>query len=179
VRGFVCATCGKFHDTLPMSFGPAAPEHWFQIATSNRLALRLLHRIRRFFGWRVLGSDQCIVDGKYFYILGRIQIPVLDSEDTFTWLAWVSLSKHNFDRACELWHTPGREHEPPYFGWLSSTLPCEPPTLHLKVNIHTRPVGERPYIELEPTDHPLAIEQRQGISLARVQQIAEEIPHAS
>ena len=93
------------------------------------------------------------------------------------WLAWVSLSQKNFSRACELWDKAGRENEPPYFGWLSSALPYEPPTLNLKVNLHTRPVGERPFVELEPTGHPLAVEQREGISPAKVQQIAERLIH--
>ena len=30
-------------------------------------------------------------------------------------------------------------------------------------------VGERPLVELEPTDHPLAVEQHAGITLGRVQ----------
>jgi hypothetical protein len=47
----------------------------------------------------------------------------------------------------------------------------------LKTNIHTNPVGVRPFVELEPTDHPLAVEQRNGITLARVQEIAEIILH--
>jgi hypothetical protein len=34
-------------------------------------------------------------------------------------------------------------------------------------------VGTRPHIELEPTDHPLAVEQRRGITVARVIEIAE------
>ena len=40
-----------------------------------------------------------------------------------------------------------------------------------------RPVGQCPWVELEPTDHPLALEQREGITLARVQEIAEKILH--
>ena len=32
-----------------------------------------------------------------------------------------------------------------------------------------------PYVELEPTDHPLAIEQRNGITLERVKEIQEII----
>jgi hypothetical protein len=35
----------------------------------------------------------------------------------------------------------------------------------------------RPFIELEPTDHPLAIEQRTGISWERVREIAELVLH--
>ena len=73
---------------------------------------------------------------------------------------------------------PGRENQPPYFGWLSTELPLyQPSTLLLKTHVHARPVGQRPLIELEPTEHPPAVEQRTGITLARVQQIAETLIH--
>jgi hypothetical protein len=39
------------------------------------------------------------------------------------------------------------------------------------------PVGERPSIWLEETDHQLAKEQRNGISMHRVQQIAKASLH--
>jgi hypothetical protein len=35
----------------------------------------------------------------------------------------------------------------------------------------------RPVLELEPTDHPLAVEQRTGIARARVQYFAERLAH--
>ncbi len=179
MEGFVCATCGRFHNALPMCYGPKAPEAWHQIAETSHLGQKALHHLRRFFGWRQLSSDQCVIDNKHYFVLGRIEIPVVGRDEQFVWLAWVSLSQKNFSRACELWDKAGRENEPPYFGWLSSALPYEPSTLNLKVNLHTRPVGERPFIELEPTEHPLAVEQREGISLAKVQQIAERLIHGT
>jgi hypothetical protein len=91
----------------------------------------------------------------------------------------VSLSLPNFKRAFQLWEQSGRESEPPYFGWLSSLLPGYPDTLHLKTLVYTREVGRRPRIELEPTDHPLAVEQRRGITWERVQLIAELVLHGS
>lgn len=91
-----------------------------------------------------------------------------------------SLSGANFERVHSLWTTPGREQEPPYFGWLSTELALyDPTTLQLKTHVHTQPVGQRPLIELEPTDHPLAVEQRTGITLARVQEFAETLLHPS
>lgn len=74
-----------------------------------------------------------------------------------------------------MWETPGRENEPPMFGWLSTSLPGYPETLSLKTHLYQREVGRRPLIELEPTDHPLAVEQRTGISWVRVQEIAEQV----
>ena len=85
----------------------------------------------------------------------------------------------DFKRALQLWEQPGRESEPPSFGWLSTSLPGYPETLHLKTMVHTREVGRRPRVELEPTDHPLAVEQRQGITWERVQEIAERMLHGS
>jgi len=86
--------------------------------------------------------------------------------------------RREFQRTIDLWETEGREREPPYFGWLTSELPIyDPSTLSLRTHVHTQPVGTRPRIELEPTDHPLAIEQRQGISMSRVEEIAGMLHH--
>ena len=125
-----------------------------------------------------LSSDQCVIKGEWFFVHGLIEIPVIDGDEPFSWGVWVSLSKENYDRMAELWDSPGREHEPPYFGWLSTQLPVySPATLNLKTHLHTRPVGERPFIELEPTDHPLAVEQRLGITRARVAEFADILLH--
>ncbi|MEU3481942.1 DUF2199 domain-containing protein [Streptomyces sp. NPDC033753] len=88
----------------------------------------------------------------------------------------VSLSRESCSRAADLWDRPGREEEKPQFGRLTTDLPvCSPTTLNLKTNVHTRPIGERPYVELEPTDHPLTVEQRTGIIQDRVRAIAAAV----
>lgn len=166
MTGFLCATCGQTHDSIPMCLGAPAPELWFSVPEAEREA-----RVE-------LSSDQCVIDGQHFFILGRILLPVVDGDDSFIWLAWVSLSEANFVRSCELWESEGREAEPAYFGWLQSALPgYVPGTLSLKTNVQTMPLGQRPLITLEPTEHALAVEQRQGITMARVQQIAEAAFH--
>jgi len=128
----------------------------------------------------LLSSDQCVIRAQHHFVKGLIDIPVIGSEEVFSWAVWVSLSSENFSRAVDLWDTIGREAEPPYFGWLTTDLPAySPTTLELKTRVHTRPVGERPFVELEPTDHPLAIEQRMGITRDRVREIAEAVLHNS
>jgi hypothetical protein len=52
-----------------------------------------------------------------------------------------------------------------------------PDTLNLKAHVHNRELGVVPFIELEPTDHPLAIEQREGITMERVKDIAQLYLH--
>jgi hypothetical protein len=167
-NGYTCSTCGEFHSGLPFSYGSPAPEPYFDIPEAEREK-----RVVR-------SSDQCVIDDEHFFVLGCLDIPVIDAQEkNFSWPVWVSLSESNFHRMCDLWETEGREKEPPYFGWLSTSLPCyEPDTFLLKTHVHTRQVGERPFIELEPTEHPLAIEQRNGITFKRVQEIAELILHS-
>ncbi len=128
-----------------------------------------------------LGEEQRIIKGEHFFVRGRLVIPVTDAAPgtEFDWGVWVSLSRENFTRALALWTTAGRERERPTFGWLSTELPLyQPSTLSLKTRVHTQAVGQRPLIELEPTVHPLAVEQRSGITLARVQEIAEALLHS-
>jgi hypothetical protein len=124
-----------------------------------------------------LSSDQCIIDDEHFFVRGLVEIPIIDGTEVFAWGVWVSLSRTNFERASALWDSPQRVEEPTYFGWFCNSIPIYPETLHLKTAVHTREVGARPYVELEPTDHPLAVEQRDGITMARVRQIAEQMHH--
>lgn len=165
MTAFTCATCGQFHAEMPLCFGPDAPALWASIPESERPARG------------ELTSDLCVVDEKYFFVLGRILLPVIDGPGPFVWLAWVSLGEKNFLRTYERWESKGRESEPPYFAWLQSALPYDRSTLSLKASLQTMPVGERPEITLEPTDHPLSIEQQNGITMARVQQIVEANLH--
>jgi hypothetical protein len=86
---------------------------------------------------------------------------------------WSSLSEQSFKRVLELVDDPRRNHEPPYFGWLSNSIPGYLETLNLKVDVVTREPGLRPLIVLQDGDHPLIDEQRRGITMDRVYEIAE------
>jgi hypothetical protein len=163
--GFHCSTCGKYHEELPLVLGAPAPAAWDAIPPADRTA------------HCAISSDQCVIKGEHFFVLGRLEIPILDGGDPFTWLCWVSLSEKNFDRACELWQQEGRESEPPYFAWVQSALPYPGGTLSLKANLVTQPLGQRPLVKLQESDHPLYIEQSQGITMARVKQIVEAALH--
>src|SRR5262249_51181402 len=118
-----------------------------------------------------LTDDLCEIDNSHFFIRGRLEVPIHGGDQPFVWLLWSSLSQRNYGRTRALWSTVGREREPAYFGWLNSRLPGYPDTLSLKLMVHTRPVGQRPALELEPTDHPLSVEQREGVTWERVHQL--------
>ena len=71
---FTCRTCGERHLGLgpPLSWSADAPYHWYDVPEGER-------------GARVqLSSDQCIVDDKFYFGRGCLDIPVLGSSDVFT-----------------------------------------------------------------------------------------------
>jgi hypothetical protein len=160
-----CGVCGELHEGPPLSYGFGAPLAYYGVS--------------KWWRWYrcFLTTDTCRIDEKHFFILGNLRLPIVGLEKSFSWTAWVSLSKENFERALSLWETPGREKERPYFGWLSNSIPGYPATMNLKTQVHTQPVGTRPEIELEPTEHHLAREQRDGISWERVKEIASIANH--
>jgi hypothetical protein len=162
MTGFDCVTCGAHHDEIPLCFLVPVPVHAARIPEAE-------------WNGRVqLSSDQCILDGEHFFILGNLDLPILGREEVFRWSLWSSLSKAHFDRVCELWGKEGRESEPPYFGWLSTAIPGYADTVNLKLLVHTQPAGVRPLIEVQRQEHPLYREQAEGISWER----ACELSHA-
>jgi hypothetical protein len=102
-----------------------------------------------------------------------LEIPIVGTSDRFRYGIWSSLSEKSFKRVVELWDDPARVSETPYFGWLSNSLPGYPETLNLPADVVTRETDLRPVMELHDGDHPLVAEQREGITMDRVREIAE------
>jgi hypothetical protein len=106
-----------------------------------------------------LTSDTCVIPGVGFFVRAVLRIPVLDAIDDFEWGVWVSQSETNFRRlaSAEGDAAPGEET----LGWLSTDLPgYEPSTLDLKTAVIQQVEGWGPLLEVEPSDHPLSVEQR-------------------
>jgi hypothetical protein len=161
--GFHCRTCGEYHEDMP-SFGWEHPMEYERIAEEERPARA------------DLTSDMCIIDDQWFLVRGCIEIPVHGQTDPFVYGVWVSLSEKSFQIYYDTYQAEGREREGPFFGWLTA-VPLPYPNELLKTRVHLRPLPTRPYIELEATDHPLAVDQRNGISTTRLQEIVERLLH--
>jgi hypothetical protein len=165
LEGFTCHVCGKWHDGLPLDYGYDAPQYWSEKFKTSPNSF--------------LNSDYCTIEQKDYFVRGIMEIPIIGRQEGFRWGVWTTLSKTNFDRMIELSDSPKLLEEPPYFGWLSSSIDLYPETLNLKTNLRVRRLDWRPFVELEPTNHPLALEQRHGITVQRVREIAEHILHNS
>jgi len=124
-----------------------------------------------------LTSDTCIIDGESFFIRSVIAVPVHDYARPFGFGVWVSQKRENFEAYVAAYDSAAIG---PFFGWLCTRLSYyAEDTTHLKTMAHFRGDGLRPLIELEPTDHPLAVDQREGISLEKAWAIVHHyVPEA-
>jgi hypothetical protein len=161
---FRCGTCHAVHEGIP-SFGWDYPVQYLAVPESQR-------------GQRcVLTPDTCAIDDEHYFVRGCLDVPLIGRDDILSWGVWTSLSMKNFVRFQELLAERERAAHEPFFGWLCSHVWIYPETLNLKTRVHLRDNGLRPYIELEPTEHPLAVEQRDGITVERVAEIYEKMLH--
>ena len=162
--GYFCASCKQFHSELPISYGCDEPDSYLSLTSEDRAARALL------------AASQCIIDNQRYFVRGLIEIPILGLNEPLLWGIWASVWKQDFEEMDQYWHVQGREKLiGPYKGRLNNSLSEYPDTLNLKCTIQVSPVGERPLFYIHELDHPLAIEQRHGISLERVQQIASKL----
>lgn len=161
---FHCTSCGQSHQGMP-ALDASAPLSYYTVPEAEREA-----RCQ-------LDSDACIIDGTYYFVLGCLDIPVHGEPEPFSWGVWVSLSEQSFRQWVACHASKKRSHIGPFFGWLNAALEPYPDTVNLKTRVHLRDGFIRPFIELEPTDHPLAAEQREGISVQRVAELFARVVH--
>jgi hypothetical protein len=162
---FICSRCGRTHEGSP-SFAYSAPIYYEQLNEGDKRTLA------------TISDDFCEItqtDQTDRFIRTILEIPINGVEEPFLWGVWVSLSEGNFDKYMENFDSPTYEDE--YFGWFSNRLPYYPDTLNLKAQAFVKPGRERPLIQLEPTDHPLSIDSRAGISWQKAMEIAEIAMH--
>jgi hypothetical protein len=164
IFSFKCSCCGKVHEGSP-SFGFRAPDPYLEQPKEVQEA-------------GSLGSDLCRYtdeDGEHFFIRVCLEVPIHGVSEPFMWGVWVSLSQKNFDRYVETYDHPDTSES--YFGWLCNYFPYYKKTYALKTCVHPREAGERPFVVLEKTDHPLSVDFHEGISVNRAQEIAETAMH--
>lgn len=162
---YKCLSCNEWHEGMPSLSFPA-PALYDELAEDERDARAYL------------GTDDCVVDETYFFVRGCLEIPVHGEAEPLTFSAWASLSAESYKAFAECFHTAERSHIGPFFGWFSNSLPFYPETLNLKTSVQLRDDGIRPLILLEHTDHPLSIEQQNGISMERAAELLNRlIPH--
>lgn len=117
-------------------------------------------------------SDLCSIDDERYFIRGYLPLPVHDNEQEFGWGVWAEVAAPSFFRYLELYETNGSD-EPPFRGRLAADLGCyQPSTYQLPIQVQPRRAEDRPLLIFpNHVHHPLASEQRTGITMERVYEI--------
>jgi hypothetical protein len=140
--------------------GLTHPDPW----TSHRTPARNAEVTR---GTDILTEDFCISE-RSFFVRTVLPIPLIGSDETFAYGVWSTLSEKNFWKYVETFDSGQQDDLGPWFGWFAHRLKGYPDTANLRCQVHPRSGGQRPRLELEPTDHPLSLESRAGISFERL-----------
>ena len=154
-----CRICGKKHDSVPNCFGIENP--WRAFVPDHEFDRRVK-----------LSKDQCVIDEAYFFIRGHIELPIKGTPNSLAFSVWSSLSEKSFYQMSERWDEADRHEDAAYFGWLSSPISPYPDVLNLPLSVQTREPGLVPLFTVTQSDHPLAIDQRNGITVRRWHEMA-------
>lgn len=175
---YTCACCGKEFTGAP-SFGSDIPPFVHRVPEEERE-----HRIIR-------DSDFCLIrarmneesDDDIFAIRVNLEIPIHGSDEPFSWGVWVSQSEQSFFRYLETYEEDQRNEVS--FGWLPVTMTyyrdfdSEEFSGSLACDVHWGPKGWRPTVTLHECDHPLYLDQANGINWDKAIMIAQECSKAA
>lgn len=165
MKQFTCTRCGQTHQ-FPAGLGAEAPDMWHDMSPAERNS------------GCILDVETCVIKDEVYFVKGALDVPIQDENAFFTYTVWVSLGEDDFATMLVSWQDAMRKHQAPYFGWLGTRIPTYPETINLRTNVFNNDLGVRPSVILEPTEHPLAQEQRNGISRAKLQDMIELLIHA-
>jgi hypothetical protein len=148
---FHCQSCGETHIGWP-AWHFSAPEPAHAVPPEERAARVLLN------------EDVCAIDDREFYAKGLLSVPIWGTEDSLTWGIWLSLDKADFTAYFLLFEDEARAPGASFLGWLCNEVPGFEDEEPLAAKLHVREYPLRPWVELAPTEHPLASAQRKGLA---------------
>jgi hypothetical protein len=160
--GFVCKTCGKEHAGTPRDIGFQRPADYFAIPVDERDS-----RCK-------ITPDSCVIDGSRIFIRGILFVPIHDANDNFGWGLWAEISQTDFETYRAYYRADGRS-VPPFRGKLSGEHRGYEGLDGHSVRIQLGSAKDRPEFSLEPSEHLLYLEQRDGITLHRASEILHTV----
>lgn len=158
---WACSCCGlSYPGVFDLACGK--PEYWLGSDTASPNSALAQND-------NILTEDFCVQNGEHYFVRTVLPLRIIGSQAVeFSYGVWVTLSPKNFELYAKSFDSGEQASLGPWFGWFSNRLAGYPDTLNIKTQVHPRDGGQRPWIELEPTAHPLAVEQRDGITFDRL-----------
>ena len=163
---FVCSVCGRTHDGVP-AWTYGRPDHWLGLSLEQRAL-------------GALNDDLCRTPDGHYFVRAVLELPLIGGpEPTFELGVWGSLNAVNFDRYIDTFDHDDQSKLGRMSSYLSNEVRGFPGSHSLKGNLRPQDHRKRPFMDLEPGDHPLALAQREGISFDKALEIThpDEVRH--
>jgi hypothetical protein len=155
---FTCSICGKEHDGLVKDLGYKLPDVVWNIPEPERSE-------------KARYSDDLCRFGERYFIRCVLAVPFTEASGEFGWGAWAEVDWSVFKLYLEFWGKDGSS-EPVREGTLANSLPAYEHSLGMPVLIQFMEPTKRPSLRLKRgSESQLAIEQREGIDVARYHEI--------
>jgi hypothetical protein len=160
---FVCATCGQRHSGLPTDYGFRLPDDVHELGYIEQY-----QRSRS-------NADLCTLDEQRYFFRGVIPVPFVGSDEEFYWGVWVEVEKEDHDAYIRGFDEDMSDH-PRFVARLANDIPGYGGTKDLEVEVQFQSESARPSFHFpEAVSHPLAHEQREGITQKRHHDILEAV----
>lgn len=168
IFAYQCSKCDQIHEGSP-SFAFDAPAPYRRLSEQEREE------------WAELSDELCVIahpEGTQYYVRAILEVPIHGLDEPFLWGIWVSASEASFHRYLDSFDKP--PEDPIFFGWLSNLIAVYPTQESRPADVHIQADGTRPRVVLHRCDEgsdALVVDQHEGISIARAQQLAEQSLH--
>ena len=171
-----CACCGEVHSGSP-TVGYKRPNHYFTVPEGDRD-----DRV-------TIDDDLCEIRppadnlelGTSFFIRTTLDVPIHGADEPFSWGVWVSQSEQSFCRYVDTFDDD--QSGMGSFGWLVASMPGygrldeNGGIESVACDVVWKGDGQRPTLEVHECDHPLFVDQRDGISWERAVELAQQALH--
>jgi hypothetical protein len=158
---WTCPCCGKQYDKLSFAYASPEPDPWRAVPEEERSDRGII--------W----TDTCVIDQQQFFVRGRILIPVIGHNEPFIWGDFGRASRRQASRGMGSF---GMSRSASTSRRCPAASPITSRSIRrhfgLKCKVAMKNARTRPIFEIESPDHPLAVEQRNGITLDRVKEFA-------
>jgi hypothetical protein len=149
-NSFQCASCGNWHDEIPLDFGAEVRMPSLRFILPGAIPVSA----------EIVNSLWWTIDLILSAALLKAPLSTMSNHSVG---ASGLLSAKSFKRMIEMLDNAEHVQDPPCFGRLSTPLPYPETTLNLKTMFHTQQAGLRPKIEPELSSHPLALKQKTAL----------------
>lgn len=157
---YFCSICGNEHAALLRDMAYHRPGDYYDVPPDERT--------KRVWFDAEMNPDLCVIDGKKFYLRGVLSMPIQGEENDFRWGTWAQVEEKDFRRYYELWDETDVSNEPVFRGYLSGGVRDFAESDGLEVEIQLQSNNQRPRLTVVSKNHPLAIAQRDGVTLEDV-----------